>query len=285
MKLRELYDGIGIPSNELSKLTTGGDLLYKSSSNQLDRIPIGTEGQVLTVFSGVPIWSSLSPGITVVLFKRSVDGPTLSPTEDNSGTIYIIEPDTDTINVTLPDSPANGTWFGFSDRLGNFTVNNVTISASGTNTLVDGVQTTVTLSNNLANIWLSYFAGNWSVISAESFVDVGGTGGISNPVGTIYQSVQTVTYNDAGTSTMNNGTHNIFSLTANGTSTTLAHSNVPTTGNRYNFELHLTWTSGAITWPTSWTKGMNAPATTGNYIIQGVTVDGGTSFTIQVIYQ
>jgi len=123
------------------------------------------------------------------------------------------------------------------------------------------------------------------VLTVSSGIPAWAAGGFSNPVGTIYQSVQTVTYNDAGTSTMDNGTHNIFSLTANGTSTTLAHSNVPTTGNRYGFELHLTWTSGAITWPTSWTKGMNAPATTGNYIIQGVTVDGGTSFTIQVIYQ
>jgi len=112
-----------------------------------------------------------------------------------------------------------------------------------------------------------------------------GGGGFSNPVGTIYQSVQTVTYNDAGTSTMDNGTHNIFSLTANGTSTTLAHSNVPTTGNRYGFELHLTWTSGAITWPTSWTKGMNPPGATGNYIISGVTIDGGTSWTITTTYQ
>ena len=83
---------------------------------------------------------------------------------------------------------------------------------------------------------------------------------------------------------MDNGAFNAFSLTANGTSTTIAHSNVPTTGNEYYFRLHLTWTAGAITWPSSWTKGMNAPTATGDYIIHGVTIDGGTSFAITLEY-
>lgn len=109
-----------------------------------------------------------------------------------------------------------------------------------------------------------------------------GLGGVSNPIDTVYQSIQSVTYNQGGTSTLNNGTHNVFSLTANGTGTTISHGNVPATG-RYGFELHLTWSSGTITWPASWTKGDSAPTTTGNYVITGVTIDGGTSFKIAVL--
>lgn len=109
--------------------------------------------------------------------------------------------------------------------------------------------------------------------------------GVSNPQAFISQSVQTVTYNDNGTSTLDNGTHNVFTLTVDGANgTTIAHSNEPSTGTRYGFELHLTWSSGTITWPTSWTKGDDATAlTAGNYTITGVTIDGGTSWKIAVL--
>jgi len=100
-------------------------------------------------------------------------------------------------------------------------------------------------------------------------------------------SVNTVTYNDGGTSTIdaNSGGNVVFSLTSNGSSTTIAMANIPTTGTRYAFELHLTWTSGAITFPASWSRGENPPSTTGNYLITGITIDGGTSFTLTVVYQ
>lgn len=106
---------------------------------------------------------------------------------------------------------------------------------------------------------------------------------LSNPVRLVRQSIQTVTYNQGGTSTLNNGTHNVFSLTANGTGTTIAHSNVPS--ERYGFELHLNWSSGTITWPASWTKGDGKPTATGNYVITGVTVDGGISWKIAVLVE
>lgn len=127
---------------------------------------------------------------------------------------------------------------------------------------------------------------NLTAAQARTLLNVenGATAGVANPVDIFYQSVDALTYSDGGTTTMDNGAFNAFSLTANGTSTTIAHSNVPTTGNEYYFRLHLTWTAGAITWPSSWTKGMNAPTATGDYIIHGVTIDGGTSFAITLEY-
>jgi hypothetical protein len=97
--------------------------------------------------------------------------------------------------------------------------------------------------------------------------------------------VQSVTYNDGGTSTIDaaDGGNSIFTLTANGASTTIAVSSVPTTGTRYGLELHLTWTAGAITFPASWSKGDALPSATGNYVITAVTIDGGTSFKISVL--
>lgn len=97
-------------------------------------------------------------------------------------------------------------------------------------------------------------------------------------------AVQSVTYGNGGTSTIdaNTGNNAFFTLVANGSSTTIAVSNVPAT-DRYGLELHLTWTSGAITFPASWSKGDNLPSQTGNYVITAVTVDGGTSFKIAVL--
>lgn len=106
---------------------------------------------------------------------------------------------------------------------------------------------------------------------------------IANPINTVYQTIQSVGYVQGGTSTLNNATHNVFSLVANGTGTTIAMSNVPT--GRYGFELHLTWISGTITWPASWSKGDGKPTATGNYVISGVTIDGGTSFKIAVLVE
>ena len=106
---------------------------------------------------------------------------------------------------------------------------------------------------------------------------------LPNFVGIVRQPIQAITYNQGGTSTLNNATHNVFSLTANGTGTTIAHSNVPT--GRYGFELHLAWTSGTITWPASWSKGDGKPTAIGNYVITGVTTDGGTSFKIAVLVE
>jgi hypothetical protein len=42
----------------LSPLTTAGDIIYENSTPAPARLPIGSTGQVLTVVSGLPAWSS-----------------------------------------------------------------------------------------------------------------------------------------------------------------------------------------------------------------------------------
>ncbi len=280
-----------------------------------------------TTFYVIKDAPEVSGGLTVAFHNTA----TLSPSID---THYIVDTTTTPVVATLPGSPTNGAIIGFSDFLGNFGTNPLTINASGTDTLFNGVDTQLVLDSDFQVVELAYWDGNWSVTNAESFVDngIGGSGfadpmttagdiiirngsntttrlgigsegqvlkvssgvptwaaesggGLSNPVAYITQSVQTVTLNGVGgtTSQMDNGTHNVFSLTVNA-NTTIAHSNVPTTGTRYGFELHLSWSSGTITWPTSWTKGDDATAlTAGNYTITGVTIDGGTSWKIAIL--
>ncbi len=69
-----------LPSNNLSDvasaalafkniapLTTAGDMLYENSTPAPARLPIGTNGQILTVVGGLPAWSNASPtGVTSV---------------------------------------------------------------------------------------------------------------------------------------------------------------------------------------------------------------------------
>lgn len=65
-----------------TKLTTTGDTLYASAANTAARLGIGSTGQVLTVASGLPSWSTLSSGgmtlITTTTWDNTVGTYTYS---------------------------------------------------------------------------------------------------------------------------------------------------------------------------------------------------------------
>jgi len=48
--------------NALNPMTTTGDIIYEASAGVAARLPVGTSGQILTVASGIPSWSSPSGG-------------------------------------------------------------------------------------------------------------------------------------------------------------------------------------------------------------------------------
>lgn len=54
----------GVINNTLT--TTTGDIIYASSANTPARLGIGTSGQVLTVSSGIPAWTTISSSPTFV---------------------------------------------------------------------------------------------------------------------------------------------------------------------------------------------------------------------------
>lgn len=88
-------------------------------------------------------------------------------------THYILDTTSNAITVTLPETPTNGSTIGFSDYVGTFTSNTVTINRSGTDTIFNGVDTDLLLNSNYQIVELTYWNGNWSVTKAETFVDNG----------------------------------------------------------------------------------------------------------------
>lgn len=65
--IRTLGSSIDTTTKNLNPETTLGDIAYRSSTaNTNTRLPIGTNGQILTVVGGVPAWSSESGDITEV---------------------------------------------------------------------------------------------------------------------------------------------------------------------------------------------------------------------------
>ena len=80
----------GAAFNALSPITTAGDLIYGSGINTATRLGIGTNGQYLTVVSGLPAWSTVSPGtVTSVSGTGTVNGLTLTGTVTTSGSLTL----------------------------------------------------------------------------------------------------------------------------------------------------------------------------------------------------
>lgn len=63
----------------------GGDILYASGVNTLAKRNVGSDGQVLTVSSGLPVWASLPASVST--FNTSLDG--LTPTVGTSGAVTL----------------------------------------------------------------------------------------------------------------------------------------------------------------------------------------------------
>jgi Cu/Ag efflux protein CusF len=61
----------GVPGTGLEVLTTQGDLLYQGAATG-ERLPIGTNGQVLKVSGGIPAWGAESGAVTSVAGKTGV---------------------------------------------------------------------------------------------------------------------------------------------------------------------------------------------------------------------
>jgi hypothetical protein len=68
-----------------STLTTKGDIFYASGANTPTRLGIGTLGQVLTVSSGLPAWTSLG---TVLKYQGTVANYSDLPTTATAGDVY-----------------------------------------------------------------------------------------------------------------------------------------------------------------------------------------------------
>ena len=114
----------------LSPITTTGDIIYSSTGTTNSRLGIGTAGQVLTVVSGVPAWTTAaSSGVTSI-----------------TGTSNQITASASTGAVTL-SVPSTFVAPGYiKDTTGLYLSTTNTISAAGT---TQGTATALTTSNNV----------------------------------------------------------------------------------------------------------------------------------------
>jgi hypothetical protein len=64
---------------------TTGDILYASATNTLSKLAVGTNGQVLTLASGVPSWATASGGVTTITFGSTG----LTPSTATSGAVSV----------------------------------------------------------------------------------------------------------------------------------------------------------------------------------------------------
>ncbi len=105
---------ISLPSSQISGSVTAanggtgqssysvGDILYASSTTGLSRLPAGTNGQVLTVASGLPSWASASGGLPASTGTAAAPGYAFNG-NTNTG---MFSPATNTIGLSTNGSEA-----------------------------------------------------------------------------------------------------------------------------------------------------------------------------------
>ena len=110
--------------NNLSPMTTTGDMIYEASASTAARLPIGTTGQVLTVVGGIPTWSATSatmtPGKdTVVLSSTDITNQfiTLSHTPIANSTDLLIQGAGDQLEGASYDYTVSGATIVFQNGL------------------------------------------------------------------------------------------------------------------------------------------------------------------------
>jgi hypothetical protein len=138
--------------NALSPLTTAGDLLYYNGTTNT-RLPIGTVGQVLTVFGGEPSWQS-SNIVTVV--TKSANYTLLI---SDSSTYFNINTSGGALTLTLP-APSSGLFYKIKDSTGSFGTNNCTLAPHSTE-MIDGLAANKVLQTNWGDFQVYSDGTNW----------------------------------------------------------------------------------------------------------------------------
>ena len=151
--LNATYGGTGIAAY------AAGDLLRANSATTLQRLAIGTNGQVLTVVAGAPAWAAVSTGtVTSVSGTGTVNGLTLTGTVTSSGNLTL----GGVLDLSSP--PAIG---GTAAAAGTFTTLRVnsTISLAGSTGTAGYVLTSQGAS---APTWTAVSSGSGNVVGPAS---------------------------------------------------------------------------------------------------------------------
>jgi hypothetical protein len=93
-------------------MTSIGDTIFRNALNATDRLPIGSEGQILRVSGGIPAWATISSsrtlvaGIDAATIQATIDlAVTLGPTQTNAIIVEVpVKAGGWTEDITLKDS-------------------------------------------------------------------------------------------------------------------------------------------------------------------------------------
>ncbi len=114
-------------------LTTLGDVLYRDGSG-LQRLGIGSAGQVLTVSGGIPAWATTVFPTTPSAFAMSYDSGSFTATIN---THHVVDVSSGTAEATLPAIGVGnaGRRLRISDEDGSAGTNAITVVCSGSDTI------------------------------------------------------------------------------------------------------------------------------------------------------
>jgi hypothetical protein len=122
-----------------STVTTAGDVIYATGSSAVTRLGIGSAGQVLTVASGVPSWSTPASGGMTLLSTTTLSGASTTISITSTGYVELILECQDvsfTANGPMPTMIVNGDTTSSNYR-------NVWTGLTGTAGFQSGVSTTL----------------------------------------------------------------------------------------------------------------------------------------------
>lgn len=173
--------------NALSPMTTTGDLEYESGTNTASRLAIGTTGQLLTVVSGVPAWTSTA-GFNYLSSSTSVYGGTNSTLSFTGADCTVVGVGAGAALTSGTDNVfegyqagKNATTASFSVAIGSQAIGTgIMVGAASNNTAV-GYQAGKALTSGTDNVAMGFQAGV-EMTTASSNV-VLGSGAINGAAG------------------------------------------------------------------------------------------------------
>jgi hypothetical protein len=145
----------------LSPMTTAGDIIYGGTSGTGTRLPKGTDGQVLTLASGVPAWSSNSNG------GASLISATATMAATDTYNLIVFSGSTASQTITLPSASSAGA--GREITIKNIASVSVRVNASGGSLISDSTTTSATELNigiEPSNNWIKAISTgtNWIIL-------------------------------------------------------------------------------------------------------------------------